>query len=150
MPEVKFSVEAKSINHARTEARVGGFVVQYDEPERIGGTNTGPTPLQYMLGALAACFNATGYMVAKEMGFRIHSLESKIEGSLNTLGYTGKDKNTRAGLSSIKLTVDMNSDADSETTEKWLEQVKTRCPVSDNLANITPIEVVIIKQEKEK
>ncbi len=143
MPEVKFSVEAQSINHARTEVRVGDFVIQYDEPQRIGGTNTGPTPLQYMLGAAASCLNATGFYIAREMGITIRSIKSRVEGSLDTLGYTGRDNNVRAGLNSITLTLDVDSDEPMDRLQEWMSQVKTRCPVSDNLMNPTPMNIVI-------
>jgi uncharacterized OsmC-like protein len=91
--------------------------------------------------------NATGFMIAKEMGFEIRSIKTKLEGSLNPLGYMGKSKDTRAGLGGIKVILDIDASASEETLKQWKEQVSARCPVSDNLFNSTPIEILINRTE---
>jgi uncharacterized OsmC-like protein len=55
----------------------------------------------------------------------------------------GKSEEPRAGYQEISVEIDLDSDADAETLNKWLEVVESRCPVSDNLANKTPINLEI-------
>lgn len=61
---IKVLVSAESVG-ARTQVkdepeRKHTFV--FDEPTKVGGTDTGPSPLQGVLGALAGCENATARM----------------------------------------------------------------------------------------
>ena len=69
MAVVVFSVEADSVSKTRIDVSVGNHVFSIDEPTRLGGTDAGPNPVKYMLGALAGCLNVVGHMIAREMGF---------------------------------------------------------------------------------
>ena len=48
-----------------------------------------------------------------------------------------------AGFQSIRILLTPESDATPEALLKWLETVEGRCPVRDNLANITLLEIGI-------
>ena len=39
----------------RTEVVANGYTLLADEPVGVGGTNSGPTPYDYLLAALGAC-----------------------------------------------------------------------------------------------
>jgi len=82
-------------------------------------------------------------MVAKEMGFKINSLSFQVRGELDPAKFMGKSEEPRAGYQEISVEIDLDSDADAETLNKWLEVVESRCPVSDNLANKTPLNLEI-------
>jgi uncharacterized OsmC-like protein len=141
---VEFSIKAKSENVTKVVAETpGGFKITVDEPEKLGGTNEGPSPVEYVLAAFAGCLNVVGNMVAKEMGFKINSLSFQVRGELDPAKFMGKSEEPRAGYQEISVEIDLDSDADAETLNKWLEVVESRCPVSDNLANKTPINLEI-------
>ena len=139
MSEVVFSVDVVCQSSTCAEAQTRGFTFNVDEPEELGGTNTGPHPVEYVIGAYAGCLNVVGHMIAKEMGFELDSLKIHVEGSLDTAGFLGKDPNVRSGYQEIRVTYDVESAASRETLEKWVEAVGKRCPVGDNLKNPTPI-----------
>jgi hypothetical protein len=44
---------ARILEDVHLEGRLGRFVVESDEPAARGGTERGPTPLQYMMAATA-------------------------------------------------------------------------------------------------
>ncbi len=114
-----------------------------DEPESLGGTDEGANPVEYMLGALAGCLNVVGHLVAKEMGFSIDDLNIELEGILDPAKFSGKSEEGRAGYKEINVALGVETNAAQEILEKWAEIVEQRCPVSDNLANKTPINISI-------
>lgn len=139
MADVVYSVEASSINKTRIDVSAGDHVFSIDEPERLGGTDAGPNPLEYTLGALAGCLNVTGHMIAKEMGFAIQSMSIRLEGNLDPLVFMGKKQGMRAGFKEIRAHFELESSASDETLGEWAEAIETRCPVSDSLIGPTPI-----------
>lgn len=145
MAKVKYSIDAKSESPAKTVANAGEFKIIIDEPTDLGGTNEGPNPVQYVLAALCGCLNVVGHMIAREMGFTIRGLEFEAEGDIDPAKLYGKSGGKRAGYEEIRINIKVDSDADEDILAEWLEKVDERCPVSDNLANATP---VVLSQTK--
>jgi uncharacterized OsmC-like protein len=52
-PTVTTRAVAKIIEDVHLEGRMGKFFVQSDEPLSRGGTDQGPSPLQYLMMAVA-------------------------------------------------------------------------------------------------
>jgi uncharacterized OsmC-like protein len=141
MSDAVFSVEATTVNKTRMDIRSGNFVFSIDEPKSFGGTDAGPNPVEYLLGALAGCLNVTGHLIAHEMGFQIESMTIHLEGNLDPLAFMGKKQGVRAGFKEIRVHFHIKSDASADTLEKWAEAIESRCPVSDNLRNPVPMKV---------
>lgn len=141
MSVVKFSTKAQSENPTKTVVKTRGFEMVIDEPGDLGGTNAGPNPVEYILGALSGCLNVVGHLVAKEMGFNLRGIELEVEGDLDPGKFSGKSMENRAGYQEIRVNVKPDTDADEETLEEWLKAIEVRCPVSDNLSNPTPIDI---------
>jgi len=85
------------------------------------------------------------HIVAKEQGIGLRSLPIAIEGDINPLRFLGKSSAQRAGFQSIKVKLQVDSDATQEKLSQWLVAVENRCPVNDNLANPTPISISMNK-----
>jgi uncharacterized OsmC-like protein len=143
MPNLKFSVKAKSENPTKTIVEASGFKLVIDEPENLGGTNEGANPVEYVLASLAGCMNVVGHLAAKEMGFELRGMEISLEGDLDPSKFMGKNVDTRAGYSEVRVSVKADTDADRSTLDKWLEKIESRCPVSDNLSNATPVKFTV-------
>ncbi|MDD2579570.1 MAG: OsmC family protein [Eubacteriales bacterium] len=141
MPKVTFKAQAHSENPTKTVVRTNGFTVIVDEPKNQGGTNEGPTPVDYVLAALAGCLNVVGHVVAKELGMNLNGVKIDLEGDLNPAKFMGMSDAERAGYQSIRVTLRPDTDADAATKEKWRLAVESRCPVSDNLSHETPVSV---------
>ncbi|MDI3547566.1 MAG: hypothetical protein PWR10_1218 [Halanaerobiales bacterium] len=143
MPVLKFAVKARSENPTKTVVEARGFKMVIDEPENLGGTNDGANPVEYVLAALSGCLNVVGHIVAKEMDFTLRGIEFELEGDLDPAKFSGKDTDERAGYKEIRVKIKPDADADEETLEKWLETIESRCPVSDNIANATPVKITL-------
>jgi len=146
MTIMRFRAKAKSENSTKVVVEARGFKIIIDEPEDLGGNNTGPNPVEYVLAALSGCLNVVGHLVAKEMGFELRGLEISLSGDLDPAKFSGEPTENRTGYTVVRATVNADTDADRVILEKWLAAVEDRCPVSDNLAHVTPLEIVLGNQ----
>lgn len=138
----KYSIQAQGENATKTVVETtGGLKITIDEPERLGGGGEGPNPVEYLLASLAGCLNIVGHLVADEMDFELDDLKINIKGKLDPAKFKGKSEKNRAGYQEINVKIDAKTDAEQETLNKWLNIVKERCPVSDNIANQTPVKI---------
>lgn len=140
-----FSVSAQSENPTQTSVTAREFEMTVDEPENMGGTNEGPTPLEYLIGGQAGCLNATGHQVADDMGLDLNSVAIEIEGEFDPAKFIGKSPDDRAGFHDITVTIEADTDADDEALQQWVEQTEERCPVTDNMQNATPMDVSVTR-----
>lgn len=143
MAKVSYGVSARSQHPTRLEVSAREHTLVIDEPAKLGGTDQGPNPLEYMLAALAGCINVTGHLVAKELGFRIKDLSMDIMGELDPARFMGRSTEERAGFKVVKVEVRLEADIDDDTRQSWIESVESRCPVSDNLGSGTSVEVFL-------
>ncbi len=134
-------VRAHSESPTKTVVKARGFTMVIDEPEEAGGTNEGLNPVEYLLGALSGCLNVVCHMVAKELGFELKDLKIDLKGSINSDKLMGVSDAQRAGFQEIEVIIKPEADADQETLEKWIKIVGSRCPVSDNISNETPVKI---------
>lgn len=139
MSDVVFSVSGQSETATRMAVQVRDFELIVDEPPGLGGGDEGPNPVEYILAGLAGCLNVMGHIVAKEMGFAIRSLDVSASGSLDPAKFLGKPTDDRAGYKNVDVTLRVDTDADQATLDRWRATIEARCPVSDNLTNLTPV-----------
>lgn len=137
----KIKVHAKSENSLKTIVEAKGFKIIIDEPKISGGTNAGANPLEYMLAALSGCLNVVGHLIAKEMGFTLRGLEINLEGDIDLAKLKGQSTQGRTGCTAIRVIIKPDCDADHVILAKWLKALESRCPVSDNLSNSTPLKI---------
>jgi len=143
MSTLKFSVQSQSINSTQTQANARNFQMTIDEPASLGGTDAGANPVEYLLAALSGCLNVVGHLIAKEMGISMRGIAIDLEGELDPGKFMGKTTAGRAGYMSINVTIRPDCDADQATLQKWLQAVESRCPVSDNIGNTTPLQITL-------
>ncbi|RLF86636.1 OsmC family peroxiredoxin [Thermococci archaeon] len=133
--DMVIKVVGERLSPTKMKVKAGDFEIVMD---KLGGG--APSPIDYVLAALAGCINIVGTLVAKDMGINIEELSVEVEGVLNPGKLYGQGTQ-RAGYKEIRAKIKVKTDADEETLKKWLEQVEERCPVNDNLANPTPTKV---------
>ena len=143
-PEVaatKWHAEVKWQGGFKSEATIREFdPAKSDEPDALGGTNTGPNPVEQVLGALGNCL-AVGYAAnATAAGIAIKDLTIDVEGDLDLHTFLGlKDGN--AGFGSIAVKVNLDSDASPEALQALHEKVTGTSPVGHTLSRAVPVDI---------
>lgn len=141
MSDFTVSITGKKVTANRLDIKARQFEFISDKELDFGGNEDGPNPLEYLLGGYAACINVVAHMVAKEQNINVRKLEINITGTLDASKLFGQPTTARSGFKSLKVNLNLDSDADQATQEKWIKEVEERCPAGDNLANATPIEI---------
>ncbi|HLR01728.1 MAG TPA: OsmC family protein [Virgibacillus sp.] len=146
---VTLSVEGKVDSGRKNEVRVRDFPpIIVDESERLGGTNDGPNPLEYFLGALSACTSIMASFAAKEQNFTYKDLEYHTEGTLDPRGYQGAE-GVQTYFETVKIDVVVDTNESSEALECLRVAVEDRCPLF-NLLQDAGVNVISHWSKKEE
>ena len=116
-----------------TESR--GFKFVLDEPEEMGGTNTGMNPVEACLCALGACQSIVAAAFAQAEGFTYEEMHVELEGDLDPDGFIGLNPNVRNGFSQIRFKMHFKTSESQEKAEAFADFIEKRCPVGDMLGN---------------
>lgn len=106
--------------------------------------------LEYLLAGFAACINAVGHQIADELDMELKSIQIEIKGTINTAKTEDFNVQNRCGFESINLVLKPVTNADLTTLKFWMDEIKERCPIYDNLLNATPINLVVTKDFRRK
>ncbi|MGC8948174.1 MAG: OsmC family protein [Thermoprotei archaeon] len=117
----------------RSYVRNHSFIIS--EPSELGGPDTSPNAVEYVLSALGACY-ATGFVLnATKKGITIRNLEIALEGEIdNILVFLGLSNEGHPGYKKIIAKAYVDTDASEDMIkEVWEETVRTS-PVGNTLA----------------
>lgn len=121
-------------------------VVEADHPAVLVGNDHAPTAAEYLLHAIAACLTSGIANIAAVRGVELTKVTSTVEGDIDLLGILGlsSDGSVRNGYRQIKVTFDIEGDADDETLRGIVEQSRRRSAVYDALTNPTPVVIDVV------
>jgi uncharacterized OsmC-like protein len=112
----------------RTDLDVRDFRFVAAEPEKLGGNNEGPTPMEYVLGALNGCLGVVVELVAKEQGIPLHDLKISSSGVVDQRGLFGT-ADVSPQFQSVDVAVTLTTSAPLAKLAPLQQQVLKRCPV---------------------
>jgi len=136
---LKFSVASQSDSPTKSSINVRGFQFFVDAPQAFSGGNKAPTPFEYVLAGYAGCIKVLAHITAQEYNIELSNLAINVSGDLDTDKLLGRSTTERAGYRTIYVHIKTSTEIAPALKSKWLKSIQTRCPVSDNLANQTPI-----------
>ncbi len=147
MSDLKISIEGKAQSAARFSANARQFNIVVDEPPQLGGEDLGANPVEYLLASYAGCINVVAHLTARELGIELEKLEIAIQGNINPARLFGESEQERAGFKQIDVQFSPVTNAAPKLIGQWIEIIKSRCPINDNLAFPTPVSFNYLPKE---
>jgi uncharacterized OsmC-like protein len=117
------------------------YFADADHPAVLCGEDEGPTPVEYLLHALAACLTAGIANIASARGVALQAVESRIEGDIDLQGILGLSDQVRNGFQTVRATIAVKGDASAEKLQQIVSQAVARSAVFDILTNGVAVSV---------
>jgi uncharacterized OsmC-like protein len=113
-----------------------------DHPAVLVGNDNGPTPVEFVLHALAACLTAGLANIAAARGITLTEVESTVEGDIDLMGILGLSDQVRNGYQQIAVRFKVRGD-DPEKLRQVIEQSRQRSAVFDVVTNGVPVSIEV-------
>jgi uncharacterized OsmC-like protein len=143
----KNRVDAQNDATMRTVIDCGHGTLVTDEPVQHGGTGTGPSPLQTVLGALCGCEGVTFNRTASEKDFSYEGIDFEAAYSIDIRGRMGK-RDVRAHFQTVRVVATVWTDESEDRLQQVVAETEARCPVF-NLIRDAGVDVEMVWVRKE-
>lgn len=123
----------------QSEAKIRDFPpIVSDEPSGLGGSDSGPNPVEQILAAYGNCL-AVGYVANATMaGIEINNLSIELEGDLDLHTFLGLSPG-HAGYDKITVKVNIDCDGSDADIKALHEKVSNTSPVGHTLGSAIPL-----------
>jgi putative redox protein len=96
----------------------------------FGGTDSAPSPLDYVLGALTSCTQVTSQIIASQtkairLGHWDIAVKAHLDGAVLVQGVEGI-----SNFSDVELTIAVETNLYGKEFEAFAQEVERRCPVT--------------------
>ena len=116
------------------EVRAGRHVLHADEPSSHGGTDTGPSPYEYLLAGLGACTSMTLRMYANRKGWPLERVAVRLHHA-KIHAVDCAECETRTGrVDHIDREIEIDGPLDTAQRQRLLE-IADKCPVHQTLTS---------------
>ncbi len=116
----------------RTEIVSNGFPLIADEPESMGGSNTGPTPYDFLLSGLGACTAMTLRMYADRKGWPLQAVDVKLTHAKVHARDSERTESTTGTIDHIDREVTLTGPLGDDQKARLMD-IADRCPVHRSL-----------------
>ena len=134
-----YRAETSLIEGFQADVRARQHTIVIDEPEALGGSDTGASPIEAVLAGLVSCQAITYQVWAAKLGIALDRVTVDADGDIDLLGFFGIDPGVRPGFGDIRLTVTLDGPESRETYAALADTVDAHCPVLDNLRHPVPV-----------
>lgn len=128
----------------RTEVMANGFPLVADEPERVGGTNQGPTPYDLLTASLGTCTSMTLRMYSDRKGWPLESVTVYLEHNKVHASDCEGCEYKEGKIDHIKREITLEGDLDEDQRKRLLE-IADRCPVHRTLHGQIHVETSLVE-----
>ena len=123
----------------RTDLGARGHEFVADEPVSVGGTDRGPTPYDYLLGALGACTAMTLHMYARRKGWPLEDAVVRLRNARSHADDCENCEKNDVGVRRIERQVELKGSLTDEQRQRLLA-IADRCPIKQTLERGLKIE----------
>jgi uncharacterized OsmC-like protein len=134
-------VDFFGVGEERTHERT--FVFDADHPAVLVGQDQGPTPVEFVLHALAACLTAGLANIAAARRVKLTEVRSTVTGDIDLNGILGLNPDVRNGYQQLTVRFTIKGDAPADTLRELVEQSQARSAVYDILTNQVPVTIEV-------
>ncbi|MGH1518699.1 OsmC family protein [Chryseobacterium sp. JK1] len=104
------------------------FIFNIDEPVELLGSNSYPTPQDYLFGGLAGCMMVGFVVGASERNIILESVKLTIKGNLNLLGFLNIDPKASVGFEKIEFNFEVNGNGSQKDYDEIIAHVQQFSP----------------------
>ncbi|MBT4933295.1 MAG: alpha/beta fold hydrolase [Rhodospirillaceae bacterium] len=105
-----------------------GHILNTDEPQSVGGDDSGPTPYDLLLSALGACKSMTMRMYAERKGYKLGRAEVRLSHSKIHSDDCEACETENGKIDRIQTEISITGDLSQEERQSIFE-IAERCPV---------------------
>lgn len=116
----------------QTEITAGEHSLIADEPIAVGGSDTGPTPYDYLVAALGACTSMTLRMYADRKQWNLDSIIVRLKHKKIHAEDCRECDATNRKIDYVEREIELDGTLDNEQRKRLLE-IADRCPVHRTL-----------------
>lgn len=116
------------------QVRAGRHLLPADEPKTMGGTDTGPTPYDYLLAGLGACTTMTLRMYAQRKKLPLENVSVRLSHHRVHAQDCADCESGEGQIAEIQRVIRLQGDLSVDQREKLLE-IADRCPVHRTLVH---------------
>jgi uncharacterized OsmC-like protein len=119
------------------------YKAEGDHPAVLCGADAGPTPVEWVLHAIATCLMSGIGNIAAARGIKLSKVEATLSGDIDLRGILGLSDKVRNGYERMEIAFEIEGDAPREKLEQVVMQAKARSAVYDILTNGIPISIEV-------
>jgi uncharacterized OsmC-like protein len=116
------------------------FVFDADHPAVLVGKDNGPTPVEFVLHALASCLTAGLANIAAARKVELTEVRSTVTGDIDLNGILGL-QDVRNGYQKVSVKFVVKGNAPEAVLREIVEQSRQRSAVYDVITNGVPVEI---------
>ncbi len=125
--------------NAEDTTRAQAFMLDADEAPIIAGQDSAPSPVEYVLHALASCLTTSLVYHASVRDIEIEAVESSYTGDIDIRGLLGLAEDVRKGYNKVTVNMRVKSEASAEE----LTELAMYSPVYDMVSQSLPVEFTL-------
>jgi uncharacterized OsmC-like protein len=118
------------------------FVFHADHPAVLVGRDHGPTPVEFVLHALASCLTAGLANIAAARGVTLTEVRSTVTGDIDLNGILGLQQ-VRNGYQQLTVKFVVKGDAPEDVLRSLVEQSRRRSAVYDVITAGVPVDIEV-------
>lgn len=127
-----------------TRVRAGRHKLMADEPVRVGGTDSGPTPYDYLLAGLGTCTNMTIRMYARKKNWPLEGVDVRLTHERVHAEDCAECETKEGRVHQVTKQVSVHGSALTDEQRRRLVEIGDRCPVHRTLKS----EIRIVSEEE--